>query len=257
MWRSNPKLRSIGRYVVLILLCCLGVRLWLGGELTLYIHPRYIWFTVVASVCAILICLGGIWYALKQNTHAQHPSKPVPLRISVVSLITCIVLGAALIVPPQILLSAAAEQRAANVTLPQNKTGEQCIDITERPPQLLQDWEAVLENCPDVTKYQGKPIRISGFVRPLPDEAPEDAVLVSRFVVSCCAVDARPVDLPVQLNESEERYPRDSWIEVEGTLQPGEVDGKLQLIVQADSVKRIPQPKDPYEFLQPIPYYEQ
>ena len=72
--------------------------------------------------------------------------------------------------------------------------------------------------------------------------------MLARFVITCCAADAYPVGLPVKILTSRQEYKPDSWLEVKGTIGATTLLGKRQLIINACSLKKIPQPNNPYEY---------
>jgi uncharacterized repeat protein (TIGR03943 family) len=67
-------------------------------------------------------------------------------------------------------------------------------------------------------------------------------------VIAHCALDAYPVALPVRLTQSRKAYPPDTWFEIEGQMITADLEGKRQLTIQAQSLKPIPEPKNPYEY---------
>ena len=74
-------------------------------------------------------------------------------------------------------------------------------------------------------------------------------IRLARFVLTCCAADAYPVGLPVQLSaSSRQQYPPDTWLEVEGQMITQTFSQKRQLTIKADTLKEIPQPKNPYSY---------
>jgi uncharacterized repeat protein (TIGR03943 family) len=72
--------------------------------------------------------------------------------------------------------------------------------------------------------------------------------MITRFVITCCAADAYPVGLPVKLKENRTAYPADSWFEVEGRMITETFKGKRQLTIEANSLKKIPKPTNPYYY---------
>ena len=71
-------------------------------------------------------------------------------------------------------------------------------------------------------------LRQSGFLIH-PNEWPEGYLMVSLFVFTCCAADAYPVGLPVQLAVSRQAYAPDSWLEIEGKMATATINGRRQL----------------------------
>jgi uncharacterized repeat protein (TIGR03943 family) len=54
---------------------------------------------------------------------------------------------------------------------------------------------------------------VSGFVTHIPGW-PDEYFMITRFVLTCCAADAYPVGLPVELPPGTERPKPDTWLEV-------------------------------------------
>ncbi|NEP27497.1 TIGR03943 family protein, partial [Moorena sp. SIO3I6] len=95
--------------------------------------------------------------------------------------------------------------------------------------------------------YTGQKVKVDGFVVIAPN-LPPDHLLISRFVITCCAADAYPLGLPVKLTENRNDYPSDTWIEVEGNMITETLDDKRQLVIEASGIKKIPEPENPYYY---------
>ena len=61
---------------------------------------------------------------------------------------------------------------------------------------------------------------------------------------------AYPIGLPVKLpiGQSRAAFAPDNWLEIEGETIVEELQGKRKLIIQASSLKPIPEPKNPYDY---------
>ena len=71
---------------------------------------------------------------------------------------------------------------------PRDKTAESELSFVLPPAQRsLTDWVRLLRSQPDPQLFVGDPVRISGFVLPMPDEPPQ----LARLLVRCCLADAR------------------------------------------------------------------
>ena len=93
----------------------------------------------------------------------------------------------------------------------------------------------------------GTPIRLEGLVVHS-DELP-DGFLLTRFVLSCCAADAIPVQVGIVGGG---RPAEDTWVEVEGTVVPApavapDTVDLPRVDVEATSVREVPRPGDTYE----------
>ncbi len=105
----------------------------------------------------------------------------------------------------------------------------------------------MLNIYPEPDRYQGNKVKVQGFVIHPPDLGKE-YLFLARFVLTCCAADAYPVGLPVKLKETRDQYPPDTWLEVEGEMTTATIADKRQLTIAASSLKKIPQPKNPYSY---------
>ncbi|MEM8777421.1 MAG: TIGR03943 family protein [Cyanobacteria bacterium P01_G01_bin.49] len=236
---------------------------WVSGQLKLLIHPNYFWLVFVTSI--LLLLLGGVkawlWYkTLKQKSQrtetVQHITIFPPGWGSSLLVVTAIV---GFIIPPTIFDSQVALQRGISESLPVTQTQTQSFSTNVKPEERsLIEWIRTLNAYPEPDAYQGQKAKITGFVVHAPI-LPDDYFFLSRFVLTCCAVDAYPVGLPVKLERDRSNYPPDSWLEIEGemmtetlaidsqTMQETPAE-KRQLVLSAESIKTIPTPDDPYGY---------
>ncbi|BFM41012.1 TIGR03943 family protein [Synechocystis sp. LKSZ1] len=236
------------------------------GELQLLIHPNY--FGLVTITGLILVLLGGSRLALslkrglrrspgtEANDSVTHLTL-LPLGVGSGLLLLTALLGLA--IPPTVFTSQMALQRGISNTLPATQLEAASFVSQVKPEERsLVDWIRTLNSYPEPDAYQGQKAKVQGFVVYSPD-LPNNYLLISRFILTCCAVDAYPVGLPVKLPGDRQQYPQDSWLEIEGTMatetlplhhQTGETtqEKKRQLVLVADAVKPIPTPADPYSY---------
>jgi uncharacterized repeat protein (TIGR03943 family) len=90
----------------------------------------------------------------------------------------------------------------------------------------------------DGASFSGVPVRLTGFVAATRDGG---GFRLARYQIACCAADAAPVVMRVV---GVSAPPRDQWVTVTGTFQPG--GGELPQLA-ATSVVQIRPPEDPYE----------
>lgn len=235
--------------VVLLVLC-----LWLALErkLTLYIHPRYVWFTVVLCALALAAVVAKAILPDASDGHEindQHQHETQTSTTSKIVLCLCIVFCAALIVVrPASLTSSAAEQRGINSASLDIATTK--LDLSDSSTDYsrfsLKEWASLLSASTDASQFAGKQVQASGFVSPSPDDNP-DVFYVSRFVVTCCAIDARPVGIPVYKEDWRQQLQPDKWVAVRGTFVQHE-NGEPALVLQTSSLETIEEPKDPYVY---------
>jgi uncharacterized repeat protein (TIGR03943 family) len=91
---------------------------------------------------------------------------------------------------------------------------------------------------------RGIAVRIEGFITP---DARGGGILLTRFIVTCCAADARP--LRVALRGLTPPWPAaDTWIEVTGTWHPDTrtAEDQRPAVLDAIEFRTIPAPASPY-----------
>lgn len=157
------------------------------------------------------------------------------------------VLSLLLVAPPP--LGAFAANRGAEFAVVDTRT-----DYGPLPPELagavpLSLTDFVLRaNYDDSRSLEGARVRLTGFVS---DTSTGEGYQLSRFIVSCCAADARPVD--VVLVDEKSPPPVDTWLEVEGTWRPRDVveAGELPAgppVLEVAASQPIEPPRQPYEY---------
>ena len=259
--------------IAIFLWSLLLFKYWITGELNLLIHPNYFSLVLITSIIFLLLTIAKIiqlfnYYQKNHNFHNYTNnnlhSNLLPKGWASSILIFVAILG--LIIKPMVLSSQTAMQRGVTDTLPPTTLETQSF-LTQTSPEKrsqsgavrsLIEWVRTLNAYPEPDTYTGQPANITGFVVHL-DHLPENYIYLSRFVLTCCAVDAYPVGILVELPKSRSNFPVDSWLEVQGimkteTLPP--VDSsqnrkqkdKRQLVLQAKEVKTIPTPKNPYAY---------
>ncbi|QFS48242.1 TIGR03943 family protein [Nostoc sphaeroides CCNUC1] len=227
------------------------LRYWLTNKLNLLIHPNYIWFVVVTGISFIIIGffkMQELWQRRRRDVtpNTQHISLFPPGWGSVL-LLTTAILG--FIITPQVFASDKALQRGVTADLlGSTRVKPQAFRVTVRPEERsLVDWVRTVNVYPEPDAYTGQKVKVEGFVIHPPDIGKE-YLFLARFVLTCCAADAYPVGLPVKLPNNQEAYSPDTWLEVEGQMVTENLAGKRQLTIAATSLKKIPQPQNPYSY---------
>ncbi|MEH1814948.1 MAG: TIGR03943 family protein [Nostoc sp.] len=229
----------------------LMLRYWLTNKLNLLIHPNYFWLVIVTGISFIIIGLfkmQELWQRRRRDVtpNTQHISLFPPGWGSGL-LLTTAILG--FIVTPQVFASDKALQRGVTTDLlGSTRVKPQAFRVTVRPEERsLVDWVRTVNVYPEPDTYTGQKVKVEGFVIHPPDIGKE-YLFLARFVLSCCAADAYPVGLPVKLQNNQELYSADTWLEVEGQMVTENLAGKRQLTIAASSLKKIPQPQNPYSY---------
>ncbi len=231
-------------------------------QLKLLIHPNYNGLVLVTSIILLLLATIQGLQMLRSNIKQKDGTKPnehiilFPPGFSSSILLVVALLG--LFIAPNVLSSQAALQRGVTDTLPLTRFQPQSFRISTKPEERsLLDWVRTLNAYPEPDAYTGQKANVKGFVIHLP-ELPDNYLLLARFVVTCCAVDAYPVGIPVQLANRYSTYPQDTWLAVKGEMTTaslaminhnGEIEPEeRQLVLIAQSIEEIPTPNNPYDY---------
>lgn len=244
---------------ILLSLVSIVATFWLAitNQLGLYIHPRYDVFTVVMTAIAAIFVL--LAFALLPNTVADtlhqdaHTDQRQPQTIkwltalSVMLVVVSVV--ALLIIPPATLTTSTAEQRDINGSVTTISPGDSVNLVGgDYTSFTVRDWAGLLRQGADEDYFAGKIPTLVGFITPDADD-PDNVFYVARFVVTCCAVDAQPIGVPVYLPSWQKQYNTDDWVSVSGSfIANPSINSKQNLVLQPAKITITAQPAQPYVY---------
>lgn len=242
--------RAVRQQGMILLLIIAVATLWLAvtGRLTLYIHQRYVVFTTGMAVVALVMASASI---ITQSRTHQHTHFVWWRRIAACVMI-CVVASMALLTPPTALTTTTATQRGINKGAAARLSTEKLSQVSlfaqrDYSHLTIKEWAGLLTQTHDSGFYRGKTVNLTGFVTP--DIADSQIFYVSRFVVTCCAVDAQAVGVPVYAPGWRERYQPNSWVTVMGDFAAYPQQHRQQpIVIMPRSVTSTTQPKEPYEY---------
>ncbi|WP_437770437.1 TIGR03943 family putative permease subunit [Arthrobacter sp. KNU40] len=251
--------RLVGRWQGVVLsLIGLIATVWLGlsGQLALYIHPRYFVFTVIMAVIAGVLALAAFAFApithdghAHDNEHGDEAGSRWGWLWPVGSVLTIsAAVVALLILPPSTLTTATVAQRDLNGS---------ASALTLKAPALpskgdysaftVRDWASLLRSGAGQDFFADKTATVTGFVTP--DRTDANVFFVARFVVTCCAVDAQPIGVPVYHPGWQNEYKTDSWVTVTSSFRANPNPASRETIVLIpDSINPTTQPAQPYVY---------
>jgi len=225
--------------LILIAIAVYVIHLGVNSNLNLYIHPRYIIFTFALSVIALgMLTLDSVLNT-QTRTHKQSS------KLSNLPLI--LMVGFALFLPARTLTSATISQRSTDTGSIVSTTQSEPINTLfagSSKGLKLGDWSRLLASNEDPAFYVNKPAKISGFVYNA--GLGQDTLWLARFVLTCCAVDAQPIGVPVQIDDWQQEFSEDEWVEVQGSFELLGTDLGDQLVLLPETIKSIEQPDNPY-----------
>ena len=250
----SPRFPSLVPWLDVLAIAAWGIlflKYWLTGKLNLLIHPNYIGLTIVSAVVLLLVSAIKAVLLIKQMRRSvRGGATERHLTLFPPGWSTALLLGTAivgLLVSPRAFASQTAIDRGVNDTVTLTRIKPQAFrTATNSEEKTLVDWVRTLAVYPEPDAYAGQMAKVQGFVV-YPKDLPQDYLLLSRFVITCCAADAYPVSLPVKLTQRD-LYKPDTWLEIEGQMITADLAGKRQLTIAAKTLKPIPEPKNPYDY---------
>lgn len=241
-----------------IVLCCAALisTIWLAltNQLVLYIHPRYVVFTVIMAVLALLLVIAGVARRPGLHDHESNDSKSYPavrrLVSAVATILTVAISLALIVVPPATLTAATADQRVINSTAVSAGTKSVSSAASAASGASVKfsvlDWSSLLRQSTDAGFYSSKPVDVVGFITKDPDDQ-ANMFYLSRFVITCCAVDAQPVGVAVYLANWEGSFKKNEWVHVTGVFNTNpSIRSQQAIALVPNETKRVSQPSDPY-----------
>ena len=232
--------------LILIGLALFLTHLIVSGKLLFYINPRFAWLTWIAAILLTLIATAyqrtrpdTSLHSGHENGSHQHSDENPWIGLALVAL--PLLLG--ILVPPKPLGAQAVSVREVNTDGLGLQGDEQTLTVDKAQRNIL-DWLRAFSAADDPGTFSGQNAGVVGFV--FRDGSYNvDQFMVSRFVLSCCVADATVLGLIVSWPDSS-NLSNDAWVEVEGTFQLGQFDGKTTPILVADRVTRTEPPRQPY-----------
>ena len=227
--------------------------IWLGlnNQLILYIHPRYIVFTLIMAALALILVIASFMLRAP-HTHEQPNTRRQNLVANTAAVLALIVAVAMVVIPPATLTSATVAQRSIN----SSGVGAEVQSVADADSAAegafatftVLDWASLLRQTSDTSFYADKPASVVGFITEDADD-PTNVFYVSRFVVTCCAVDAQPVGVPVYLPGWQDDHKLDDWVEISGGFVANPSSSSAQQIALVpDVVTPVGEPSEPYLF---------
>ncbi|HET7235195.1 MAG TPA: TIGR03943 family protein [Actinomycetota bacterium] len=207
--------------------------LWLTGRDALYLSTRTDW---VVPVAAVLLTASTIGRIVSARTTAPEPLRAREAWIMALMVVPVVLVLAA---PPATLGTFSAGKRSgfsgAGFAASATEIGEGELTLVDvAAAQTTPEGERAL------AARAGETVTFVGFVVRR-DDTPADEILLTRYVVSCCAADATVAQVRV-VNVRPGEFEADDWVEVTGSVFPL---GR-EVIVDAQQVVEVARPDRPY-----------
>ena len=243
---SPSNRERVGLALIAIAVVC-TIWLAIAGKLTLYIHPRYLVFTVLMAFVALVLIAAAF-------TAPKHADPVRRRRVGLASIagvvVAGVVAGGMLVLPPATLTTATADQRALNSTT----IGAEAQSVESASTQsgaafarfTVVDWASVLRQTSDPAFYSGKSVDVVGFITGSDDD-PQNIYYVSRFIITCCAVDAQPVGVAVYQPGWSAALAEGDWVHLKGEFAASpSTAGGPSIVLRPDATESVEEPSEPY-----------
>ena len=234
----------------------LMMKYWISGQIVFLLHPDYVWLTIIAGIVLLAMALFNVRRQAKTPSFAtassnlQHISL-LPKGFGSALLLLVGLLG--MLYAPRPFASDIALQRGVTDVVAVTRSQPQAFRVSVKPEdKSIVDWVRTLNVYPEPDEYKDQAVDVSGFMIHPPD-LPDQYVLISRFILTCCAADAYPVGLPVKLDSEtlqgdRTQYPADKWFRVTGKMGTQEINGDRRLTILPTAIESIEEPKNPYDY---------
>ena len=222
------------------------------GRLTLYISPETVWFAAAAAAVTLILAVWSCTLPLgtegehdhahaAPDAHAHRRRRMQTAAVVTGGVIASAVVLAGLVLPPASLSAQIALSRAGESPTLFAGADDVALGVADTTTFGVGDWSIAFANSTRPEKYDGAAVTLTGFVTP----AEDGDVNLTRMVISHCVIDAQPASVPLSGGGLDGDYETGQWVEVTGTVRAG--DGGA-LSIESATVKRIDEPKDPYEY---------
>jgi putative membrane protein len=222
---------------IIITVCIVTLWLYFANKLVLFIHPRYFLFTAIFAAVGLLFSVAALLFIRKdpEEDHQDNEFSYVKkigyliLTAGVISLFT-------LFTPTSLSTQNVNLARVNNFTFGTNET----VNIDSNSLSV-KNWSTVLSG--NLPFDENKEVKLTGFIVPID----EDNFFLTRYVLSCCAIDAQPVAVPVNAPDWNKSLKEGDWVSVEGLFKTSTVNNYSH-VLKPSTLKNIKEPKEPYDY---------
>lgn len=215
----------------------------LSGRINYFIHPGLQWLLIRIVGVFVLI---GILLMISFFVQGKDKNTEGKLKWWKIMVLILPILFGFLIKPS----SLSAEQfwnrkgdDSANLVLSRQLSDAPKF-VFNSENRSLEDWIRLIAQMPDDSQFVGQKVKLTGFV--VKDDQAGAVFYLSRYVLSCCAADARPIGLPVVYNEGKFQLNENEWLEVKGEFKMEDLGGEETLVINLWELQRISEPENPY-----------
>lgn len=205
----------------------------LAGRVDLYLSTRTSWVVPMAAALLSVAAVGRLV--------AARSGRPEPLTLREGVVMSLLVAPVVVLVslPPATLGTFSAPKKAtfSGTSAGFYWTFDRSSEVTLL---MVAAGQTSDEGVRMLAQRAGSEVDFVGFVARDPG-TPADELLLTRYVITCCAADATVVQVRV-VNVTPGRFDPEDWVRVRGRIYPL---GR-EVIVDASSIEEVPRPERPY-----------
>ena len=218
------------------------IYLALTDKLTFYIHPDYKILATTMSSMLFGICILGLFFYKPHD----HQITTRNLLTIVIPCLLVAIFGFSL-QPTGLTSNTALRRGLDNDNVSFTKIGEDIANFSAFQDTRTFDisiWLKKFTVNPDPGFYKNQKVSVIGFVHRIDGEG-QESFFISRYVITCCNIDARPVGILV-LEKDQLKAQEGQWIQVDGSFDISEFNGNQVITIIPSGVKEVPKPNNPY-----------
>jgi putative membrane protein len=230
-------MKFILQYLTLLILGIYILALYFTNRLTLLIHERYVIFTALGGAILTVVAIFGLFNLYKSKPKLGNNFGD-ELFVSIIILLICFV-------PLKSLSSQSFNLRSSTNTVKLSEADKTNIESKikfeiDTNKFSLYDWVKA-KSINDNNLFKDKEFTAIGFISP----AGNNRFTLSRFILSCCVVDATPVGVLVEYNYSS-LYSANDWVEIQGKFTLKTINDKQEPVVIPTKITKVNQPENVY-----------
>lgn len=215
---------------------------YINNKLIFFVYPFYNKLILISAIFVVFI---GCFKIIKKEEISCHHNN-LTKNLSILLLFCIAIYG--FYNEPKPLSSSTALTRGISTEIDVSSNSLTSLSFLPRPEdRKLIDWVRALNMDPEPSKYIGQKVKLNGFII-IDETISSDHFYIAKFMISCCAADARPLAMLVKYDSSKLQIGNDMWIELEGTFIEEDINGQRTAVINANNIKEIPIPENPYEY---------
>lgn len=222
---------------LLITIAILTIWLSFSNQLVLFIHPRYFTFTILLGIAGLVFAvISWILATRNKRTASQDTDKNKPKNYLYFVLTISAILLLTLFTPTSLSTTNVSVERVNSFTF--NNDAVPTSDVSE---WSVKNWSAILKN--NLPFDEDAEISLQGFIVPID----KDNFYLTKYVLSCCAIDAQPVAIPVNKQNWADIAKEGEWVSIEAVFTEPTVEGYSNSL-SPRQMDKINEPEEPYDY---------